>query len=174
MAFEPTPANCAFLRERFPQVDVREAAVSDAPGQAEFTMIPERPARSGLREVPYPDGVTVEKTTVRVESLDAAISDDLPVKLIKIDVEGGELDVIRGARGLIDRCSPVLIFELHSWAAERFEAAPTDYHDLLRERHGYAMSTLSGWLAGAPPLDREGVGRQVADDFYFVASPQSS
>lgn len=41
------------------------------------------------------------------------------VKLIKIDAEGAELDILLGARSVLGRCKPLVIFEYHSINQEK-------------------------------------------------------
>jgi FkbM family methyltransferase len=66
------------------------------------------------------------------ESVDAVRADDVlpsgPVHLIKADVEGAELEVLKGTAGIIARCRPVLYVEddrlehrraLHDWVSAR-------------------------------------------------------
>jgi FkbM family methyltransferase len=64
-------------------------------------------ARASLMHHPYLTGAT---TTVPVETLDG-ICDGAPVALIKIDVEGHEAAVVRGAADTISRYSPSIVFE---------------------------------------------------------------
>lgn len=45
--------------------------------------------------------------------LDEVLADSPTVRLIKIDVEGMEISVLEGAVGLIERCRPLLYFELN-------------------------------------------------------------
>lgn len=35
------------------------------------------------------------------------------IDLVKVDVEGAELDVLEGSRGLLERCKPILLVEVH-------------------------------------------------------------
>ena len=44
---------------------------------------------------------------------------DPPVVLAKIDVEGFEPDVLRGLRGTLDRCRPIVFFEWSAMSADR-------------------------------------------------------
>jgi FkbM family methyltransferase len=57
--------------------------------------------------------------TIELRVLDECHADDR-VDLMKIDVEGAELFALRGARGLISRCRPFIIYESNS---ATFEAA---------------------------------------------------
>lgn len=43
----------------------------------------------------------IEKINVEVRRLDEVIPPSLPIRLIKIDVEGGELDVLKGANQVL-------------------------------------------------------------------------
>jgi FkbM family methyltransferase len=64
-------------------------------------------ARASLMHHPYLTGVT---TTVPVVTVDDICAGE-PVALIKIDVEGHEASVVRGAAGTIARHAPAIVFE---------------------------------------------------------------
>src|SRR5262249_5275188 len=73
---------------------------------------------------------TVQSSTVASVSLDAYVSEHgVTPDLIKIDVEGAELQVIRGARQLLANTRPMLIFE--SWPALEERIALYDLLDGL-------------------------------------------
>lgn len=60
-------------------------------------------AEDGARQV------TVK--TARLDDYLASAPDRGPVRLLKCDVEGHELDVFRGAAGVIERDRPLILFE---------------------------------------------------------------
>jgi FkbM family methyltransferase len=67
----------------------------------------------GYGLVPSPTG------ELEVFPLDEIV--DTPVHFIKIDVEGMELDVLRGARNLLSRCRPTVMIEVADSRAGEFE-----------------------------------------------------
>jgi FkbM family methyltransferase len=74
--------------------------------------------------------------TVNLNTIDFLLSKDeqiSPVKLIKIDVEGHELEALKGAEHTIKRFQPIIIFEQHS--TEFFDGT-TNVIDLLK-LYGY-------------------------------------
>jgi len=81
---------------------------------------------SFFRDATYPtsNSITVKKNEqmteekVECDTVDN-LCKDLYIDLIKVDVEGGELDVLKGAEKIIDRCKPKIIFE--AWNEEAAE-----------------------------------------------------
>jgi FkbM family methyltransferase len=70
------------------------------------------PALRGLRPRSYGETpVNVEEITVDMVRLDDVLPPGYDLRLIKIDVEGAELEVLRGAIGIVERCRPYIIFE---------------------------------------------------------------
>jgi len=147
IAFEPIPALAELLRREFPGVDVHAAALSDAPGQSEFAHV--RGAAegwSGLRFRPLPAGepADVEQITVPLEVLDDVLDPDYRPAVIKIDVEGAEEQVFRGALKTLRRHRPVVIFEHGSGSAETFGTTPAAMFALLRDEAGARIFDLDG------------------------------
>jgi FkbM family methyltransferase len=111
-AFEPIPNLAQQLRRRFPRARVEQIALSDYSGTDEFRFLPEAAAYSSLLIRPDVEvGNSVSVLPVQVRRLDDVIPADLPIALIKIDVEGAEAAVLRGATGVLAKCQPVVIFE---------------------------------------------------------------
>ncbi len=110
-AFEPSPPSCQRLTEnvqlnRLDGVTVHRMAVGDSAGAVAMT----RGLDSTNRLLP--DGADRrDADIVPICRLDDALSATSQVSLVKIDVEGFEPAVIRGARALFDRCHPALIIE---------------------------------------------------------------
>ena len=134
VAFEPLPAMAATLRSSFPDTDIREVALSDRTGTSSFVHVVNDPAYSGLKERSYPDssGEVLQQIDVRVARLDDEIGDIEPA-FVKIDVEGAELQVLRGAVDMLARCRPVVWFEHGTGAADHYGTTPGPIWDLLSE-----------------------------------------
>lgn len=80
-----------------------------------------------------PDGTP---NAVQCTTVDSIIANDQHVDLMKIDVEGGELRVLKGARETIARTRPIIIIEIWS-PGYRYVLDPsivtgTNYMDVLR------------------------------------------
>jgi FkbM family methyltransferase len=110
LAFEPLPHLVAKLRSEYPTYRIGEAALAADDGWAEFLHIRNDPAWSGLRlQERYFAEPDVERIKVRTVPLDRVSLDRLD--LFKIDVEGAELEVLRGAEATLRRFRPTVFFE---------------------------------------------------------------
>ncbi|MGN6190198.1 MAG: FkbM family methyltransferase [Conexibacter sp.] len=157
IAYEPIPHLAQRLAATYPQVDVRNAACSDAAGSAEFTHVLNAPAMSGLRQrADLPAHAhEVERITVRLDKLDDALPDGYVPSLVKIDVEGAELLVMRGAAETLARHRPFVIFEHGIGGADLYGSQPGEVFDLLGE-------------CGLRIFDLEGDGPYTRDGFEAV------
>ena len=143
IAFEPLPDLAARLRSDFPSVGVRCAALSDQSGRSSFVHVVSRPGWSGLRPRAFAAGERVETIDVEVRRLDDELSADFVPRLVKIDVEGAELGVLRGAEATLREHRPVLLLEHGLGSADEYGTHPRDVHGLL-ESVGYRLFGLDG------------------------------
>jgi FkbM family methyltransferase len=134
IAYEPIPELHEALAARFPGVDVRRAALSDVAETTTFAHVVDAPAYSGLkqRELP-PDSGEVAQIPVRTERLDDVIEDGYVPALLKIDVEGAELNVLRGALRTLQQHRPFVLFEHGAGGADVYGATPGEVFDLLSD-----------------------------------------
>jgi FkbM family methyltransferase len=174
LAFEPIPAMAESLRREFPGARVYDLALSDVSGEATFRHVLNRPAYSGLKERSYPQAeVQIEVIPVRTVRLDELIPPDWPVRLIKVDVEGAELQVFRGAERTLRDHRPFVVFEHTRGAAEYYGTRPEMVYDLLARSCGLRISLLRSWLSGGAALS----GGEFAEEFettrnfYFLGHP---
>jgi FkbM family methyltransferase len=154
IAYEPLPHLAEGLRESFPHVDVRCAALTDHAGEGSFARVRAAEAWSGLVFRPLPGNVEpdVEEITVRLEALDEALPQDFVPDLVKIDVEGGEERVLRGALRTLREHKPVVILEHGYGAANAYGTEPDDVFGLLVDDAGLRVFDLDG--GGPYDLDR--------------------
>jgi len=144
IAYEPLPDHAADLRERFPQVEVRQAALSNHRGEESFRYVKSHPGMSGLRERQYPGREEVEMLTVRLEELDSALPAGYVPSFIKIDVEGAEREVIEGAMETLRAHRPIVVFEHGQGAAPFYGTEPGDLFGLLCDDAGLRIFDLDG------------------------------
>ena len=144
VAWEPLPDFAEDLRRRFPDVEVRQAALSDAPGEREFAHVLADPGWSGFVARPAPGGEAVETLTVRVERLDDALPEGVRPAFVKIDVEGAEEQMLRGAVGTLREHRPVIAFEHGLGSADHYGTTPEALHRLLAGELGYEIKGLDG------------------------------
>lgn len=143
VAFEPIPDLRADLQARFPAVEVRGEALSDTAGTAEFTAVTARQARSGLSSTLDLEEEEPSTTfTVQRVRLDDVLT--VTPAFIKIDVEGGELEALRGAEATIARHGPLVAFE-HQFGKAFDEQRSRAVHDLLTA-YDYRVFDMGGVL----------------------------
>jgi FkbM family methyltransferase len=144
IAFEPIPHLYERLVVQFPHADVRNVALSDHSGTAMFTHVKTLPGYSGLRQRTYPAPQELEEIEVRVERLDDILPTGYRPTLVKIDVEGAELQVLRGALRTITEHKPTIVFEHGLGAADHYGTTPADVHDLLCKEAGLRIFDMDG------------------------------
>jgi FkbM family methyltransferase len=117
-AFEPHPGNARAVRENarlnsMSHLRVFEIAAGSEARQEELRMT-DWDGGAALSRYPVGPSSSVTRTEVQVVALDDFIADQgLPAPtFVKIDVEGAELEVIEGMRRTIERCKPVLLYEM--------------------------------------------------------------
>ncbi len=110
-AFEPFPGNHRFFAERDPRVILHKKALSAAPGSVPFhvpAVVAEDSAwgRRGLAG--YSSGGRIAKKDgghnydVEAVPADVYLSDEGPIDFVKLDLEGGEVDAMKGMPKIID------------------------------------------------------------------------
>lgn len=144
LCFEPLPHMHQDLTERFPNVDVRRTALSNLAGTREFVHVRTHPGYSGFRERSYPAEQDLERIQVRVERLDDTLPRGYVPSLVKIDVEGAEMEVLEGAVATIAKYRPAVIFEHGRGAADHYGTRPEAVFDLLCRQCGLTVFDLDG------------------------------
>jgi FkbM family methyltransferase len=149
IAFEPDPDNASHLAENVrlngvaDRLELRREAVGAVAGEASF-------ASNGIES-----SIVAEQTGLRVPvvTLDEALRGSA-VGVLKIDVEGFEEGVLRGARGLLgaqERRPRVVFLEVHPFAWHRSGTTSESLLEYLQSV-GYRPETLAG--APVRQLDR--------------------
>jgi FkbM family methyltransferase len=130
LAWEPLQPLARRLAAEFPSVEVRQAALSDRPGEREFAHVLDDPGWSGFVARPARGGA-VETIVVRCERLDDVLPAEARPAFLKVDVEGAEEEVLRGAAETLRRHHPLIAFEHGLGSADHYGTAPEAMHDLL-------------------------------------------
>jgi FkbM family methyltransferase len=150
-AFEPSHAMADLLRRTSaPNVSVHEVALSDHTGHAEL-FIPQdgQDLIHGLASLEPGVGASskaVASVNVPTARLDAIIRQD--VAFVKIDVEGHELNVLKGAVELLEHSQPVFLVE----AEERHRLRATrSIFEFFEERSYRGFFLKEG---SAAPIDQ--------------------
>lgn len=153
VAFEAIPEKLAFLRRKFPEVDVLGLALSERSGMATFYI--DREA-TGFSTLSPSDGRQYSAIEVPCARLDDVLPGPRHYTLLKLDVEGAELLVLRGAAATLGRDRPYVLFECGPGGAKSFGYQPGELHDWLTQQSGYAVFFLKDFLEDRPtPASRE-------------------
>lgn len=146
-AFEPVPAQYNTLVEQLgQQVDIYPYALGNENKMTSFHHVVSNPTYSGLQQRQYKGEETINEIRVEVRKLDDVIDPAIPISLIKIDVEGGEHDVLHGAITLLKKWKPYIIFEHGIGGADKYGIKPGDVYDLLVDTLGYQIILMGDYL----------------------------
>jgi FkbM family methyltransferase len=146
-AFEAIPAFYEKLIPKFENfVYLKNTAITNYIGETEFTVVESNPSLSGIKERDYPKSEKIVKIKLKANTLDNALSDCQEVDVIRVDVEGGEFEVIDGAKGIIFKHKPIIMFEHQQGAADYYKNGPDKMWNLVVDQLGMKIFTLSGYI----------------------------
>ncbi len=174
--FEPIPFMFQALKAKYSRqnCEILDIALSNQTGEATFNYVVSNPSYSGLQKRKYDrEGEEDTSITVRTAKLDDVLPANQKVDLIKIDVEGGEMLVLEGARQTLLQKRPIVLFEHGLGASDYYGAGPEQMFKYF-ETCGYTISTLQAWLKGADGFDQKGFERQFFEklNYFFIAYPK--
>lgn len=175
VAVEPLPYKAAWLRRAFPQVKIVEAAVSDSPGQVEFTWNRTRSGFSSLAGGGVNGSDGAEMIVVDSTPLDELTPPDRRVGFLKVDVEGAELMAFRSAPRIMTSDRPVVLFECARRSTEALGFQVDQVFELLTKDYGYIVMYLHEYLTTRTPLDLDAFKQSMVypfKAFNFVAVPR--
>lgn len=137
LAFEPEPNNIKSLKKnielnRVNNIDIIGKACSSSRGEVNFYLSSDNTGGHSIT------AKTNNKITVQSDTLDNILKENKisRVDLAKIDVEGAEYFVLKGARMMLEKFNPKIIFE--SWVGANHNKAIA-----LLESFGYEIKKIS-------------------------------
>jgi FkbM family methyltransferase len=156
---EPDPRSAARLRmncdlNKVENVELVEKAISNRTGMIAFSAMGELTSKVSAAGLQGPSDILVPCVTI--DDLLADIPGASRVSLVKIDVEGHEVEVLEGANGLLSSTRPAVVVEVHAARGLR------KCIELL-ERHDYQLSVL-----GKNAHAEEVIGGRDPSDSTFV------
>jgi FkbM family methyltransferase len=148
-ALEANPAMAGPLRAQlatpaFDFVTLHDCAAGAEDGEAGFVLALDSPGYSGLQQRDYDQpNMRTERITVRVARLDTLLGPLPRLDYIKLDIEGGEFDALRGAAGLVARHRPAISFEFGHRSYDAYGVDPGEVFDWFEAR-GYLLFDIIG------------------------------
>jgi len=115
-AYEPQTALADYLVSavnvmKWANVFVHNLALSDTAGEQPLFVPGSGPSPGASLELPIAGKESYRTSNCRVDTLDQQLQHEAKISFVKVDVEGHELQVFRGAHQTISRHRPVLLFE---------------------------------------------------------------
>ncbi len=154
IAIEADPDKAARLGQQFSHVEVHQCAVGETDGEVPFYLHTRQPGYSSLL-LRNGSPADVREIRVPMRRLDTLLPPSLSVEVIKIDVEGAELGVLRGAPDLIARERPVVLFESGHQGKGRLADRVSDLFTWFATRN-YEILVPNRVPHDGPPLSCEG------------------
>ena len=173
-AYEPNPKFMPILKPVVgPKVTVFEAALSDRTGEATLTIPinPKGESNNAASLVPAKYAGEVKKITVAARRLDDAGHPN--IGFIKVDVEGHEEAVIRGAERTLAEHRPTLLVEIETFHVDK---DIRETFELVRSLGYEGYMFLGGTLKSVRHFSAEahqigpraGAGGQYVKNFIFL------
>jgi FkbM family methyltransferase len=148
-AFEPSPREQSRLQanlavNRLSNVKVHRTALGRAPGKSTLRVAEaSHPGHNALGGFMYAGTVLEESVEVDIVTLDQAVRGEKLTRLdlLKIDVEGSEVDVLQGADEVLRTLRPVVLAEAQDESLRRMGSNVGELLKLLRA-HDYEVKVF--------------------------------
>lgn len=116
IAIEPEPLVRKRLIENIKlnnlnNIEVYDYAISDYVGEAIFFRYKEENANKGASSLSHKNGLEDKGLKVKVITLDELLKNEPRIDFIKIDVEGHSKEVVFGAKNIIKKFNPLVLYE---------------------------------------------------------------
>lgn len=174
IGFEPIPELFRQLENKYRnKAVIYPFALSDKNGTSSFQFVKNAPAYSGIRKRRYDVGdPDIEEISVGLRTLDDLLVPPVRIDFIKIDVEGGEFGVLKGAKKTLENWRPFVIFECGLGASDYYDTESGQLYDFIIGT-GLSVSLLKTFLAKGEPLARDSFMRcyDTNEEYYFIAHP---
>lgn len=176
VAFEPIPEYLEYLKTEFAEkADIMPFALANETGTRKFQFVLNAPAFSGLKKrdylIKHPE---IREIEVQVRKLDDVLAAIEKIDLVKIDVEGGEFDVLKGGKEIFKKHRPVIVFEYGLGAGNHYGTDPEDLYNFISTELGLKIGTMKSYVKMGKPLtvDEFKLSYRSNSDYYYVAYPQ--
>lgn len=108
IAIEAVPEKATRLKNKFPHAEIHACALGKIDGETSFFVVPGQSGYSSIHPLRYHDSSREIKIPIR--RLDSIVN-TTDIDVVKIDVEGAELDVLFGMERILSDCRPTILFE---------------------------------------------------------------
>ncbi len=177
-AFEPLPMCRAMLEEQLTKqhgelakvITTYSYALSDYDGEAEFVLPIDAPAYSGLKQRIYDTPTRLDRMSVMVRKLDSLFLELPSLKYIKIDAEGGEFHVLKGAIHCLRKFRPLITFEFGANSISEYGITPADMAAFLASARYKVYDIRGRHLSGSEFIQ----SALVQDVWDYIAIPSEN
>jgi len=173
-AFEPIPLLYQRLLKKYSTCSschIYPVALSNHKSVVPFNYVVSNPAYSGIFKRKY-DRKKEEDVSIQVQTdtLDNIVPHHHAVQFIKIDVEGGEMDVLEGAERILKADHPLVVFEFGIGGSDIYGTTPEKIFSFFAN-HQYQLSLLPEFVRGGKALTLEQFSEQFHQrkNYYFIA-----
>lgn len=150
-AIEPLPKCNHFLKHTIKteyrnlqdRIQVLDYAIGDYERQTEFIVAVDALAYSGLQPRTYDVPTKLERIKIQVRTLDSLFLNLPALQYIKVDAEGGEYHIFKGAERCLDKFRPLVTFEFGLNTLAEYHITPADMAEIWFSRN-YKIYDVNG------------------------------
>jgi FkbM family methyltransferase len=177
-AIEPVPDLMQHLKSKFGSyrnIRFEEKAIGANVDHQTFMYVLTKPSLSGLQKRPLPKRAEAVNILVQTTTLDELLPGDYRLDLLKIDVCGGEQQVLLGGMEKLKDDRPLILFRHYHKELSCYDSEPGKTYQMVTGELGYRVYSPKSFLQGQPPLSQSMFEATFwkGNDKYFVAVPPS-